>query len=252
LDGRFVVKVINKVEKEMFLDFAPDYFKYMSMAFYKDLPTVLCKILGVYTISYQLGETGKKIIENCVVMENIFYQRNITRVFDLKGSQRARYVEFNGPKPESFETLLKNRRKLRRTDPTATPKKVGGFDPSQVLLDDNLMELTNGRPFPLKHRAKNYFDKACSSDTEFLSSIKIVDYSILVGFDEDSHEIVVGIIDYMRQYDFVKKMERFGKSMGMVTGQAEPTIIQPPMYCKRFSAAMEKYFMSVPDKWTLS
>jgi hypothetical protein len=25
---------------------------------------------------------------------------------------------------------------------------------SQVLLDDNLMELTKGRPFPLKHRAK--------------------------------------------------------------------------------------------------
>jgi hypothetical protein len=25
---------------------------------------------------------------------------------------------------------------------------------SQVLLDDNLMEFTRGRPFPLKHRAK--------------------------------------------------------------------------------------------------
>ncbi len=29
--------------------------------------------------------------------------------------------------------------------------------------------------------------------------VDVVDYSILVGFDENSHEIVVGIIDYMRK-----------------------------------------------------
>ena len=59
-------------------------------------------------------------------------------------------------------------------------------------------------------------------------------------------------LDYMRQYDIVKRMERMGKSVGMLTGQAEPTIIQPPMYKKRFNAAMERYFMSIPDKWLLS
>ena len=45
-------------------------------------------------------------------------------------------------------------------------------------------------------------------------------------------------------------MERMGKSVGMLTGQAEPTIIQPPQYCRRFSAAMERYFMPVPSKWS--
>jgi 1-phosphatidylinositol-3-phosphate 5-kinase len=68
------------------------------------------------------------------------------------------------------------------------------------------------RPFPLKHRAKLYFHKAVLNDTLFLSIVNVVDYSILVGFDENSHEIVVGIIDYLRQYDIVKKMERMGKS----------------------------------------
>lgn len=52
------------------------------------------------------------------------------------------------------------------------------------------------------------------------------------------------------QYDFVKKMEHVGKgSMGILTGQAEPTIIQPSQYRKRFSLAMERYFMTVPGKW---
>jgi 1-phosphatidylinositol-3-phosphate 5-kinase len=125
------------------------------------------------------------------------------------------------------------------------------IDSQQVLLDDNLMELTRGRPFPLKHRAKLYFDKAALNDTEFLSVINVVDYSILVGFDEDNHELVVGIIDYLRQYDFVKRMERMGKSVGMLTGQAEPTIIQPPQYCRRFTSSLERYFMAVPDKFSM-
>jgi hypothetical protein len=69
----------------------------------------------------------------------------------------------------------------------------------QVLMDDNLMEFTRGRPFPLKHRAKLFFHKAVQNDTLFLSIVNVVDYSILVGFDENKHEMVVGIIDYLRQ-----------------------------------------------------
>jgi 1-phosphatidylinositol-3-phosphate 5-kinase len=83
----------------------------------------------------------------------------------------------------------------------------------------------------------------------FLSIIDVVDYSILAGLDEDSGEIVVGIIDYLRQYDTMKKIERLGKSVTMLTGQAEPTIIQPRDYRRRFTVAMDRYFMSVPDKW---
>jgi len=45
-------------------------------------------------------------------------------------------------------------------------------------------------------------------------------------------------------------MERMGKSVGMIAGQAEPTIIQPPAYRNRFQNAMQRYFMMVPDKWT--
>jgi 1-phosphatidylinositol-3-phosphate 5-kinase len=51
------------------------------------------------------------------------------------------------------------------------------------------------------------------------------------------------------RYDIIKKMERVGKSMGMIAGQAEPTIIQPLPYRNRFQAAMDKYFMAIPDSW---
>ena len=46
---------------------------------------------------------------------------------------------------------------------------------------------------------QRYFSVAVRNDTSFLLDVNVVDYSILVGFDEDSHEIVVGIIDYLRQ-----------------------------------------------------
>merc|ERR1712070_966240 len=120
----------------------------------------------------------------------------------------------------------------------------------RVLLDDNFLEFTEGRPMTLHDRAKEYFNKAVLNDTLFLSIINVVDYSILVGMDEDKNELVVGIIDYMRQYDIIKRMERMGKSVGMIAGQAEPTIIQPPAYRNRFQQAMSRYFMMVPDKWT--
>ena len=54
----------------------------------------------------------------------------------------------------------------------------------------------------------------------------------------------------MRQYDIIKKMERMGKSVGMIAGQAEPTVIQPQPYRARFLGAMEKYFAGIPDKCT--
>ena len=78
----------------------------------------------------------------------------------------------------------------------------------------------------------------------------MVDYSILVGMNDERSELVVGIIDYMRQYDIIKKVERMGKSVGMIAGQAEPTVIQPQSYRRRFQAAIERYFMIVPDKRT--
>lgn len=84
----------------------------------------------------------------------------------------------------------------------------------------------------------------------FLSIINVLDYSILVGIDEERMELVVGIIDFMRQYDILKQMERVGKSLPTLVGSEAPTIIQPPLYKARFTNAMERYFMTVPSKWT--
>ena len=51
-DHRFVIKCISRTELQMFLDCAPAYFEYLSKAFFHGLPTVLCKIVGVYQVSH--------------------------------------------------------------------------------------------------------------------------------------------------------------------------------------------------------
>ncbi|CAM9116995.1 unnamed protein product [Discosporangium mesarthrocarpum] len=112
------------------------------------------------------------------------------------------------------------------------------------------MEFTGGQPLPMLDRGMAVFQTAIHNDTQFLTNTNIVDYSIVVGLDEEKRELVVGIIDYMRQYDIIKRMERMGKSVSMIAGQAEPTIVQPSLYKNRFKQAMDRYFMMVPDKWT--
>lgn len=57
---------------------------------------------------------------------------------------------------------------------------------------------------------------------------------------------MVGLIDYMRCYDILKKIESGVKQVGMIAGQALPTVIAPTNYRQRFRAYMDRYFILVP------
>lgn len=78
------------------------------------------------------------------------------------------------------------------------------------------MEKRKGVPLPLHVELENSVDIQESSktllnigiinDTLFLSIVNVVDYSLLVGVNEETKELVVGIIDYFRCYDIIKKI----------------------------------------------
>lgn len=90
LDERFILKKINKVELESFLEFAPQYFDYMYKVCVAQVPSCLGKIFGVYTTQYTTKTGTRKKAKYLIVMENLFYGHKIVKSFDLKGSQRAR------------------------------------------------------------------------------------------------------------------------------------------------------------------
>jgi 1-phosphatidylinositol-3-phosphate 5-kinase len=81
-----------------------------------------------------------------------------------------------------------------------------------------------------------------------------MDYSLLVGVDEERQELVLGIIDFIRQYTWDKHLEMWVKASGILGGpkNAPPTVISPKQYKKRFRKAMSTYFVMVPDQWTPS
>jgi len=100
LDDRFVVKQMSRSEMDSFVKLAPFYFEYMSQAFFHELPTVLAKILGFYQIGSKNPMTGKTMKMDVLVMENLFYERKTSRIFDLKGSMRNRHVQSTGKENE--------------------------------------------------------------------------------------------------------------------------------------------------------
>lgn len=223
-DDRFVIKCISRTELQMFLDCAPAFFEYLSKACFHGLPTVLCKIVGVYQIGIHNRLTGKRTMEQVAVMQNIFYNRKITRVFDLKGSLRGRFAShMQGNKEDSAVapandvqgTKLSTKDQPANLDTLDNLKETSGNDDGTederglpTLLDGDFLEATLGRPMPLTDRAKALFQMSILNDTLFLSIINVLDYSILVGIDEENMELVVGIIDFMRRKSCAK-MQRF-------------------------------------------
>ncbi|XP_010552722.1 PREDICTED: putative 1-phosphatidylinositol-3-phosphate 5-kinase FAB1C isoform X2 [Tarenaya hassleriana] len=221
LDERFIIKQVIKTELESFEEFAPEYFKYLTDSLSSGSPTCLAKVLGIYQVSIKHLNGGKEMKMDLMVMENLFYRRGITRIYDLKGSARSRY----------------------------NANTSGG---NKVLLDMNLLETLRTEPIFLGSKAKRSLERAIWNDTSFLASVDVMDYSLLVGIDEERKELVLGIIDFMRQYTWDKHLETWVKASGILGGpkNASPTIISPKQYKKRFRKAMTTYFLTVPDQWS--
>jgi hypothetical protein len=221
-DERFIAKAIPEIELQMFLSMANEYFCYMAKTFENDLSSMLSKVLGIYKVSIsnttQSGDNDQNVRMCVIVMENLMYGREVDFSFDLKGKMEGRYKEDSN----------------------------GGS--RTVLWDRNLVELAGGIPLPLQESALSLLLSAIMNDTTFLASVQATDYSMLVGYDVDKQELVACIIDYIHKYDFMKMMEHAGKRL--IQEEGEITVLNPKHYRKRFCLAMNKYFVTIPSRYT--
>ncbi|KAI0334482.1 hypothetical protein GY45DRAFT_1431675 [Cubamyces sp. BRFM 1775] len=226
LDDRFIAKELSRAELQAMETFAPAYFDYMSSAVVANRPTLLAKIFGCFKITFrkshkhQSGSKSKVTQMNLLVMENLFYDRHFSKIYDLKGSTRNRHVQSTGRENE-------------------------------VLLDENLVQTAHLTPFYVREHSKRILRGALFNDSKFLADINVMDYSLVVGVDSAKNELVVGIVDYIRTYTWDKKLESWVKDTAFLGGanKGEPTIIGPKQYRHRFLSAMERYFPLVPDRW---
>ncbi|CAA7264497.1 unnamed protein product [Cyclocybe aegerita] len=219
-DDRFIIKTLvnawNVADLQVLIDHAPSYFRYMDATASK--PTVLAKLIGFYTIEVRNLETGNvQSKADLLVMENLFFGQNISKTFDLKGIQG---------------------RKI----------KTQGNGTTKTLFDGEWIEgqqrtLTLVRPY-----SKVILRDAIKSDAEFLAKSNIMDYSLLLGVDEENKQIACGLVDTIGSYTFAKTLEYKAKQ-GLQSGK-EITVVPPAEYQERFVSALEGYFVACPDKWS--
>ncbi|KAL8940716.1 MAG: hypothetical protein Q9216_002666 [Gyalolechia sp. 2 TL-2023] len=205
LDDRFVLKSLPSGETQTFLRFAPAYFQLMSECLFHDLPSVIAKMVGFYQIIIKNPLTGVDFNWYLIVMENLFYDRSPTRIFDLKGSMRNRRIQSTG-------------------------------EQNEVLLDENMVDFIYESPLFAREHSKKLLRASVWNDTLFLSRQNVMDYSLMIAIDEERKELVVGIIDVIRTYTWDKKLEFWFKGGG---GRGtRPTVTSPRDYKNRFREAM--------------
>ncbi|KAG0645567.1 1-phosphatidylinositol 3-phosphate 5-kinase fab1 [Hyphodiscus hymeniophilus] len=193
LDDRLVLKSLSPIETQAFLKFAPAYFNIMAEALFHDLPSVIAKMLGFYQIVIKNPATGTEIKWDVLVMENLFYDRSPTRIFDLKGSMRNRKIQSTG-------------------------------EQNEVLLDENMVEFIYESPLFAREHSKKLLRAAIFNDTLFLQRNDVMDYSLMVAVDETRKELVVGIIDVVRTYTWDKKLESWIKDRGFAGGGRDESV----------------------------
>lgn len=221
LDTRYILKELSKSELESFVSIAPFYFKYISQSMFHTLTTAVAKIFGFYQIQIKNTITGKAFKMDFLIMENLFYNHNTTRIFDLKGSMRNRHVKQTG-------------------------------EENEVLLDENMIEYIYESPVFVKEHLKKLLRGSLFNDTSFLSAMDVMDYSLIIGIDDSSKKLYIGIIDWLRTFTWDKKVENWVKGNNLIGGGKkgkDPTIVTPKQYRTRFREAMERYILEVPDFW---
>lgn len=134
------------------------------------------------------------------------------QVFDLKGSLRNRLVNLND------ESLTADGAEL-------------------VLLDENFLRSICQHPLYIQPQVKLALSKALSVDTEFLASLYVMDYSLLVGIDEGRKELVLGIIDYIRTFTWDKRLEMVVKK-GFAMGDIKSCRLSSRLNCIEVASVM--------------
>ncbi|KAL3068009.1 hypothetical protein niasHT_037999 [Heterodera trifolii] len=220
-DERFVLKTLNRFELDAFKQSALKYIDYISMALMEGKLTALCKIFGAFSVNCTNKQTGQSVKSDLIVMEFLFYRKDIKQIWDLKGS-------------------LRNRLASTKSDNNGA---------SSVLLDENYIQNMWRNQIYITTHSKTALSQAIINDSHFLADQGIMDYSLLAGIcrgEED--EVIVGIVDYMRTFTFDKKVESAIKNAIPLTNSS--TVISPEQYCRRFYEAIDGYFAVAPDQWT--
>jgi len=220
-DDRFIIKTLvnawNVADLQVLIELAPSYFMHMEST--ASRASILAKLLGFFTVEVRNLEHGTVIAKaDLLVMENLFHGQKPTKTFDLKGIQG---------------------RKVKASSNSSASKTL--FDSEWIEGQQRALTLVN----PI---SKAIFQEAVRADCDFLARSNIMDYSLLLGVDEEGKQIHCGLVDTIGSYTFAKTLEY--KAKGLSKEGKDITVVPPHEYQERFVSTLDSYFMACPDKWT--
>ena len=139
-DGKYMIKTQTKEENKFMKRILPHYYKYVS----ENPDTLLVRILAMHRV--KMYHLRRKV--HFVIMSSVFDTlEEIHSIYDLKGSLSGRNA-------------------------SAKEKASGGVLKDQDLLDDHIKFKFGSK--------KEAFIKQLRADANFLASLNIMDYSLLV------------------------------------------------------------------------
>ncbi|VDP35600.1 unnamed protein product [Schistosoma mattheei] len=277
-DERFVIKELSSIEMKTFHEISQDYFDYLITAALEQRLCVLSRILGIFHVGFKNSASGEAHRFDVLVMENLYYGRTqLAYIYDLKGSLRKRLVD------ESFNNINNNGVNAnsntmptdlaQTTDESTTNSGVASYHSFTcnqsttvsdsgltsettrvkhnvpVLLDQNLLNASIDNPLYLRVHSKNALSHCLNMDTAFLANLFIMDYSLLVGVDTTTNQLIIGLIDYLRKFTLDKRLEMIIKQTITSAQGPMPTILTPDLYRERFLYQLHSYFPLLPDQW---
>ncbi|KZS95319.1 hypothetical protein SISNIDRAFT_484174 [Sistotremastrum niveocremeum HHB9708] len=223
-DNRLIIKTLvsswNVADLQVLIALSPPFFRYMDST--ASNASAGAKLLGFYTVEMtNLEAGGDRQVIHVMVMENIFFNREISETYDLKGIVG---------------------RKLKNVD----------GKPNRTLFDYEWVQSQKTTPLFVQPHSLHVLLEAVKADAEFLAKCFIMDYSLLVGIDRSRLQLVCGLVDTIGSFSLAKTLEwKFKQSLNnSLTSGKEVTVIPPHEYQERFVRAMNCYFIPCPDKWT--
>jgi len=195
-DQRYVIKFLKPEEGESFRSSSQKYVNHVLKRLSNNEDCLFAKIFGFFKI-----ERGREGTQYVIVQENLFnMDRRTFHCFDLKGVS-----------PGARKSQLST-----------------GFE-------QELLKFGAGGRLLVSPESKERFEAALARDLELLEAMNVVDYSLLVGVSQEDTRLVVGIIDYCRE--FSKGLWAYSAiSATNLAGGA-------PAYKKRFQEYMTSKFV---------
>lgn len=182
-------------------------------------PSLLCEIFGYFEVRGHGRQSHES--HSIIVMRNLLQITDGWQIFDIKGVGAHRNLP--PAKEESEEAKAK------------------------VQWDGGFLAAFSGFPVVLSKEDSDRLEHALTKDLELLQELGLVDYSLLMAYEEGeigkSGRIRLGIIDFLQPYTLDKKLESTVKKL---VQRHEPTIVAPDQYARRLYEFAHAAFQAAP------